>query len=164
MFHVYLKFCMPAVIQVELLLTQLSRAKRRTDTQDIELAVDMMVISSKTDERNADIAIIERLAKKLDLHTVEDLKIETIAVKNLAKERGQTSESTQQIIELLNKFKQIFGMEVTNVLDDPLMPKMLVKSQSLVIPHEFLCPITLEIMRDPVIVASGQVMLYLRAN
>ncbi|XWS20847.1 hypothetical protein CRYUN_Cryun30bG0004100 [Craigia yunnanensis] len=142
--------------QVELMLTQLSRAKKRTDTQDIELAVDMMVVSSKTDERNADIAIIERLAKKLDLHTVEDLKIETIAVKNLAKERGQTSESTQQIIELLNKFKQILGMEVTNILDDPVMPKMLVKSQSLVIPHEFLCPVTLEIMRDPVIVASGQ--------
>ncbi|XP_022766550.1 U-box domain-containing protein 15-like [Durio zibethinus] len=143
--------------QVELMLTQLSRAKRRTDTQDIELAVDMMAVSSKTDERNADIAIIERLAKKLDLHTVEDLKIETIAVKNLAKERGQTSESTQQIIELLDKFKQILGMEVTNVLDDPVMPnKMLVKSYSLVIPHEFLCPITLEIMRDPVIVASGQ--------
>ncbi|XVF35830.1 hypothetical protein REPUB_Repub19eG0004600 [Reevesia pubescens] len=142
--------------QVELMLTQLSRAKRRTDTQDIELAVDLMVVSSKTDERNADIAIIERLAKKLDLHTVEDLKIETITVKNLAKEKGQTSESTQQIIELLNKFKQILGMEVTNVLDDPVMPKMLVKSHSLVIPPEFLCPITLEIMSDPVIVASGQ--------
>ncbi|XVF63534.1 hypothetical protein PTKIN_Ptkin09bG0094400 [Pterospermum kingtungense] len=142
--------------QVELMLTQLTRAKRRTDTQDIELAVDMMVVSSKTDERNADIAIIERLAKKLELHTVEDLKIETIAIKNLAKERGQTSESTQQIIELLNKFKQIVGMEVTDVLDDPFKSKTLVKARSLVIPNEFLCPITLQIMRDPVIVANGQ--------
>ncbi|XP_022772111.1 U-box domain-containing protein 15-like [Durio zibethinus] len=144
--------------QVELMRRQLNRTKRRTDSQDIELAVDMMAVSSKTDDqRNADIAIIERLAKKLDLHTVEDLKIETVAVKNLAKEKGQTSESTQQIIQLLNKFKQILGMEVTNVLDDPaVMPKMLTKSQSLVIPHEFLCPITLEIMRDPVIVSSGQ--------
>ncbi|XVE56278.1 hypothetical protein DITRI_Ditri03aG0225800 [Diplodiscus trichospermus] len=142
--------------QIELMQRQLNRARRRTDTQDIELAVDLMAVSSKTDERNADIAIIERLAKKLDLHTVEDLKIETIAVKNLANARAQTSESTQQVIELLNKFKQILGMEVTNVLDDPVMPKMLVKSHSLVIPHEFLCPITLEIMTDPVIVASGQ--------
>lgn len=140
--------------QVELMLTQLRRAKRRTDTQDIELAVDMMVASSETDERNADIAVIERLAKKLDLQTVEDLKIETIAVKNVAKERG--SESIEQIIELLNKFRQILGMEETNVLDDPVVPRTLVKSLSLVIPHEFLCPITLEIMTDPVIVASGQ--------
>lgn len=138
---------------------QLKRAKRRTDTQDIELAMDMMVVFSKTDDRNADSAIIERLAKKLDLHTVEDLKNETIAVRNLVKEKGsQNAETTQQIIDLLNKFKQIIGMEVTDVVDNPVMPKMLEKCPSLVIPHEFLCPITLEIMTDPVIVASGQVI------
>lgn len=31
------------------------------------------------------------------------------------------------------------------------------KSDSLVIPDDFLCPISLELMRDPVIVATGQV-------
>lgn len=150
-------------VQVELIHTQLRRAKRRTDTQDIELAVDMMVVFSKTDPRNSDSAIIERLAKKLELQTVEDLKIETIAVRNLVKERGgQTAESTQQIVDLLNKFKRILGMEITNVLDDPVMPRMLDKCASLMIPHEFLCPITLEIMKDPVIVASGQVKNYIR--
>ncbi|KAE8690313.1 hypothetical protein F3Y22_tig00110895pilonHSYRG00009 [Hibiscus syriacus] len=116
-----------------------------------------MAVSSKTDERNADIAIVERLAKKLELHTVEDLKIETVAVQKLAKERGGISESTQQqIIRLFNKFKHFVGMEITNVLDDPSIPQISGKSQSSVIPHEFLCPITVEIMRDPVIVASGQ--------
>ncbi|XP_050267885.1 U-box domain-containing protein 15 [Quercus robur] len=143
--------------QIELMCVQLRRARKRTDTQDIELAMDMMVVFSKKDDRNADSAIIERLAKKLDLHTVEDLKIETIAVRNLVRERGgQNADTTQQIIEILNKFKQIAGMELTNVLDDPVMPKMLEKCPSLLIPHEFLCPITLEIMTDPVIVASGQ--------
>ncbi|MBA0672602.1 hypothetical protein Goklo_029084 [Gossypium klotzschianum] len=111
--------------QIELMLTQLTRAKKRTDTQDIELAVDLMAI-------------------------------ETIAVKKLSKERGSTAESIQQIIQLLNKFKQVLGMEITNVLDDTDTPQKLSKCHSLVIPHEFLCPITLEIMRDPVIVASGQ--------
>lgn len=139
---------------------QLRRAKRRTDTQDIELAMDMMVVFSKNEDRNADIAIVERLAKKINLHTTEDLKYETIAIRNLVKERGsQSSESIQQMIDLLNKFKQVAGMEITNVLDDPIVPKMLGKSLSLVIPHEFLCPITLEIMRDPVIIASGQVII-----
>ncbi|KAJ0024900.1 hypothetical protein Pint_09230 [Pistacia integerrima] len=143
--------------QVELICLQLKRAKRRTDTQDIELAVDMMVVFSEEDERNADSAIIERLAKKLDLHSCQDLNNETIAVRNLVKGRaGQNLESTQKIIDLLNKFKQAAGMEITNVLDDPVIPKMLEKSHSIVIPHEFLCPITLEIMTDPVIVASGQ--------
>ena len=40
------------MIQVELTRMQLKRAKRRTDTQDIELAMDMMVVFSKKDERN----------------------------------------------------------------------------------------------------------------
>ncbi|CAK8542397.1 unnamed protein product [Lathyrus sativus] len=146
--------------QLELMHVQLTRARRRTDTQDIELAMDMMVVFSDDDDRNADSAIVERLAKKLELHSVEDLEVETVAVGLLARERkGQQEESTQKIIGLLNKFKRIAGMEETAVVldDDPAMPnKMLLRSTSLIIPHEFLCPITLEIMTDPVIVASGQ--------
>ncbi|KAF5186367.1 U-box domain-containing protein [Thalictrum thalictroides] len=143
--------------QVELMSVQLKRAKRRTDTQDIELAMDMMVVFSDKDDRNADSAILERLAKKLELHTIQELKEETIAVRKLVKERnGQNAESTQKIINLLNKFKQIAGLEVSDVLNDLAAPKTLQKCPSLSIPHEFLCPITLEIMTDPVIVASGQ--------
>ncbi|TKY65409.1 U-box domain-containing protein 15 [Spatholobus suberectus] len=143
--------------QLELMHVQLKRARRRTDTQDIELAMDMMVVFSDEDDRNADSAIIERLAKKLELHSVEDLNTETVAIRNLAAERkGQQVESTQRIINLLNKFKRIAGMEETNVLEDPAMPKMLERCTSLLIPHEFLCPITLEIMTDPVIITSGQ--------
>ncbi|KAF7829484.1 U-box domain-containing protein 15 [Senna tora] len=143
--------------QLELICVQLRRARRRTDTQDIELAMDMIVVFSKDADRNVDSAIIERLAIKLDLHTMEDLNIETAAVRKLVKERnGKNAESTQQIIDLLNKFRQVAGMEVTNVLDEPDLPRTLEKCASLVIPHEFLCPITLEIMTDPVIIASGQ--------
>ncbi|KAI7988356.1 U-box domain-containing protein 15 [Camellia lanceoleosa] len=86
---------------------QLRRAKRRTDTQDMELAMDMMVLLSTKDERNADSASIERLANKLALHTIEDLRAETIAVRKLVKERAQNTEANQQIINLLSKCKQI---------------------------------------------------------
>ena len=65
------------------------------------------------------------------------------------------------MIELLNKFRQSGGLEEINVLDDPIVPKTLEKSPSLAIPHEFLCPITLEIMTDPVFVATGQVISHL---
>ncbi|XP_028765462.1 U-box domain-containing protein 15 [Neltuma alba] len=143
--------------QLELMCVQLRRAKRRTDTQDIELAMDMIVVFSKDDHRNADSAIIERLGQKLELHTVEELNIETLAVRNLVRERkGKNADSTQQIIDLLKKFKQVAGMEDPNIPDEPVMPRVLDKCTSLVIPHEFLCPITLEIMTDPVIIASGQ--------
>ncbi|KAK1434382.1 hypothetical protein QVD17_00121 [Tagetes erecta] len=149
--------------QIELLRKQLQGAKRRTDTLDIELAMDMMIVFSKNDERNADIAILERLAKKLDLYSIGDLEIETAAVKKLVKERGNTKhvESTEQIVDLLKKFKKVAGFDenkgnINKVLDDSPSLRCLDRCLSLLIPHEFLCPISLEIMTDPVIIATGQ--------
>ncbi|KAI8028556.1 U-box domain-containing protein 15 [Camellia lanceoleosa] len=142
--------------QVELMCMQLKRAKRRTDTQDIELAMDMMVVFSENDDRNADNAILERLAIKLELHTIADLKTETIAVRKLVNKKGaHTVESTKKIVDLLEKFIHIAGIEEISVLDNPVS-RSLEKCRSLLIPNEFLCPITLEIMTDPVIVATGQ--------
>lgn len=140
---------------------QLYRAKSRTETQDIELAMDMMIVFSKNDERKADDAIFERLAKKLELHTMAELRTETMAVKKLLKNRTlqQSSGSIKQTMDLLGKFKQIAGIEESSVLDGTESSKCLQKCQSFQIPHEFLCPISLEIMTDPVIVATGQVIL-----
>jgi hypothetical protein len=145
--------------QVELMNAQLMRCKKRTDTQDMELSMDIMVIlQNKEDERNADRAILERLAKKLELQTLAELRAETKAIKKIINERnGQQGDSTKQIIDLLNKFKEIAGVDEKNVLGDVSMPRSLDKCPSLMIPNDFLCPITLEIMTDPVIVASGQV-------
>ncbi|KAL8196803.1 hypothetical protein R6Q57_024457 [Mikania cordata] len=149
--------------QIELLRKQLQGAKRRTDTLDIELAMDMMIIFSKNDERNADIAILERLAKNLDLYSIGDLEIETVAVKKIVKERGTKKhvESTEQIVDLLKKFKQVAGFDenngnITKVPDDSPSIRCLDRCLSSLIPHEFLCPISLEIMTDPVIIATGQ--------
>ncbi|KAL5054422.1 hypothetical protein RYX36_035104 [Vicia faba] len=63
------------------------RARRRKNTQDIELAMDMMVVFSDEDDCNAYSAIVERLAKKLELHSVKDLEVETVVVGYLARER-----------------------------------------------------------------------------
>ncbi|CAH1433500.1 unnamed protein product [Lactuca virosa] len=148
--------------QIELLRKQLQGAKRRTDTLDIELAMDMMVIFSKNDERNADIAILERLAKRLDLYSIGDLEIETVAVKKLVKERGPTKhvESTEQIVDLLKKFKKVAGFDDINggnkAFDDSSSLRCFDRCRTMLIPHEFLCPISLEIMTDPVIIATGQ--------
>lgn len=136
---------------------QLKRAKRRTDTQDMELAMDMMVVFSKMDDRIADIAILERLANKLELHTIADLKAETAAIRKLVKHRGGHNETVLQILDLLGKFKLIAGIDETVSLDGPISMRTLRRCQSSLIPNEFLCPITLEIMTDPIIVATGQV-------
>lgn len=145
---------------MELLRVQLKRARTRTDTQDMELAMDLMVALSTNNDRNADSASIERLANKLALRTAEDLKIETIAIQKLVKERrGHNAESTQQIRYLLNKFKQVAGIVENDTQNEAEEPKPIPKLPT-TIPNEFLCPITLEIMTDPVIVATGQVNNY----
>ncbi|CAN6554478.1 unnamed protein product [Malus baccata var. baccata] len=120
--------CGSKIYLVELMLMQLKRAKKRADTRDIELAMDMMVVFSNEKEgRNADSAILERFAKKLELHSIADSKEETVA------------------------FKEIAGIYEDFLLDGPVSTRSLRRCQSLMIPHEFLCPITMEIMTDPVI-------------
>lgn len=120
--------------------------------------MDLMVALSTNNDRNADIASVERLANKISLRTAEELKDETLSIQKLFKERrGLSAECQQQIINLLNKFKRLAGVEENGVMDDPIVPKSLTKSASVAVPNEFLCPITLEIMKDPVIVATGQV-------
>ncbi|XP_037461400.1 U-box domain-containing protein 15-like [Triticum dicoccoides] len=143
--------------QVELINTQLKRSKKRTDTQDMELAMDFMVVLQDKEDRSADRVILERLAKKLELQSLADLRAETMAIKKLINERnGQQPESTKQIIDLLHKLKEVAGIDEKNILGEVHIPKYLEKCPSLMIPNDFLCPISLEIMTDPVIIASGR--------
>jgi hypothetical protein len=147
---------------VELINTQLKRSKKRADTQDMELAMDFMVVLQDKEDRSADRAILERLAKKLELQSLADLRAETMAIKKLINERnGQQAESTRQIIELLHKLKDVAGVDEKNILGEVSIPKYLEKCPSLMIPNDFLCPISLEIMTDPVIIASGRVSTFL---
>lgn len=135
-------------------MVQFKRSKKRHGSQDMELAMDLMVALSINDDRNADSASIDRLGQKLGLRTVEDLKVETISVRRVVKERkGRHAEGTQKIVGLLNKFRRFAGLEDI----EPLMIKAHEKSTPLAIPNEFLCPITMEIMTDPVTVSTGQV-------
>lgn len=148
--------------QVELMHLQLKRSKGRADTQDIELFMDIMIALSQKDGRNADSAVLERLADKLQLGTVSDLTVESRAVEKLMKERGgEMGETAEHILYLLKKMK---GMqEIGNLGGDKigfeslaLSEVSLEKISSPIFPEDFRCPISLELMQDPVIVATGQ--------
>lgn len=121
--------------------------------------MDLMVALS-TNDRNAESASMERLACKLSLCTAEELKQETLRIQKLFKERwGISAECQQQVLVLLDKFKRFLGFEENQVVVDGAEVKKLTSPAPVSIPNEFLCPITLEIMTDPVIVATGQVYL-----
>ncbi|BAF20547.2 Os06g0726900 [Oryza sativa Japonica Group] len=136
--------------QVELISAQLKkRSKKRTETQDMELAMDLMMIlqSKEQDANNADRPILDRLAKRLQLQSLADLRAETMAIKKLINDHQ--SDSTNQIVDLLHRLKAIAGVDEKNILGDVFIPKYLEKCPSLMIPNDFLCPISLEIMTDP---------------
>ncbi|KAK3419431.1 hypothetical protein EUGRSUZ_H05037 [Eucalyptus grandis] len=135
---------------------QPKKVQKRRDTQDIELAMDLMVVLSEKDDRNVDNAIQQRLANRLELRTFCDLKAETVAISKLVKQFGKDAQNIRQIMGLFGKFKPIIGFEEPSAQDFSVSSRTLEKLPSLSIPHEFLCPITLEIMTDPVIVATGQ--------
>ena len=60
---------------------------------------------------------METLAKKLKLQSLVDFIAETMAIKKLINGRnGHQRESTKHIIELLNKFKEITGIDEKNIL------------------------------------------------
>ncbi|XP_030522821.1 U-box domain-containing protein 15-like [Rhodamnia argentea] len=142
--------------QVELMRMQLKRAQKRRDTQDMELAMDLMVVLSEKDDRNVDNAILQRLANRLELRTFSDLKSETAALRKLVKRFGKDAHNVRQMTGLFGKFKRIAGFDEPNAPDCSFPLRTLEKSPSFSVPHEFLCPIALEIMTDPVIVATGQ--------
>lgn len=123
--------------------------------------MDLMVALS-TNDRNADIASVERLAKKLSLQTAEELKEETQCVQKLLRERRCiTTECQQQVLNLLEKFKILAGVEINEAADEEAEPKPLTELAPISVPSDFLCPITLEIMTDPVIIATGLVQFTL---
>jgi hypothetical protein len=85
--------------------------------KDVELSMDFTMILQNKEEANLDRAILETLAKKLKMQSLVDFISKTMAIKKLINERnGHQPESTKHIIELLNKFKEIAGIDEKNIL------------------------------------------------
>ena len=141
--------------------TQIKRAKARADSQDVELLMDVMLVLSKRDEKISDAAALQRVAEKLQLKTLPELKAEARALQRMIKERGsEVDENLEQMSVLLKKLRML--VELPNTEAEALDPEALAlacpeKPGSPVVPNDFRCPITLELMKDPVIVATGQV-------
>lgn len=147
---------------------QLKRAKERTDMSDSELHTELLSLYNRTKEVNIDPSILERLSEKLHLTTIADLKQESLALHEMviASGGGDPGEQIEKMSMLLKKIKDFVQTQ------DPEMgsvanPKSLLldrKQKTSVIPDDFRCPISLDLMKDPVIVATGQVTFNLNKN
>ncbi|XVF05520.1 hypothetical protein REPUB_Repub05bG0179200 [Reevesia pubescens] len=153
--------------QVELVLVQFRRAKERVDAPDVALYEDLSSLYNKSNDTAADPDVLRRLAEKLQLVGIAELTQESLALLEMVSASGGDPEETfEKMSNLLKKIKDFVQTENPN-LDAPAREKNLPPSTSglattdgnhktPVIPDDFRCPISLELMKDPVIVSTGQ--------
>ncbi|CAL5386857.1 unnamed protein product [Camellia sinensis] len=151
--------------QVDLVLAQFRRAKGRVDSPDVELHENLL--SLYNNDASEGPAVIRRVAEKLQLMEISDLTQESIALHEMVSASGgDPGEGMEKMSTLLKKIKDFVQTESPD-LDSPVGEKSVPascseqpstdgNSKSLVIPDDFRCPISLELMRDPVIVSTGQ--------
>ncbi|CAJ1933106.1 unnamed protein product [Sphenostylis stenocarpa] len=153
--------------QVELVLAQFRRAKGRVDELDVRLYEDMLSLYNNSNDAATDPSVLSRLAEKLQLMGIADLTQESLALHEMvASSGGDPGARIEKISMLLKKIKDYVQTE-NLVKDDNLGGKGIFAKvygvgtnekshQAPVIPDDFRCPISLELMKDPVIVSTGQ--------
>lgn len=140
--------------QIELVHIQFKRAKGRPDSPDVQLELDLEIAQK---EKDPDHTVLKGLSEKLQLITINDLKKESLAFHELViSSGGDLGEYLEDVSTLLKKLKDLALSENPELgISDG--EKGLIKHRSPVIPDDFRCPISLELMKDPVIVSTGQV-------
>lgn len=136
---------------------QFKRAQGKMDTPDLQLEIDLSVAQK---EKDPDPAILMRISEKLHLRTVNDLKRESLAIHDMViLSSGVPDDCFETLSFLLKKLKDclVLGNPEADASEGE---NSFIKHRSPVIPDDFRCPISLELMKDPVIVSTGQVKTY----
>lgn len=94
--------------------------------------------------------ILEKIADSLDLRSNEEVLIEAVALEKL-KENAEQTEKTAEA----EYIDQIIAV-ITRMHERLVVLKQAQSSSPVPVPADFCCPLSLELMTDPVIVASGQ--------
>lgn len=132
---------------------QFKRAKGRRDSPDLLLEMDLSIAQK---DINIDPSILKRLSEKLHLRTMNDLRKESLAIRDMVISCGEDlGDCIQTMSFLLQKLKDVVIGNPDK--DTSEAEKEMIKHRSPVIPDDFRCPISLELMKDPVIVSTGQV-------
>ncbi|KAK6935878.1 Armadillo [Dillenia turbinata] len=153
--------------QVELVLAQFRRAKGRVDSPNVELYEDLLSLYNKSNDVVIDLVILKRLAENLELMGISDLTHESLALHEMVEASGgDPDESIEKMAMLLKKIKdfvQTENPEMGLTARENSTPVSFNRwasndgsQKSPVIPDDFRCPISLELMKDPVIVSTGQ--------
>lgn len=142
------------IFQTELVHAQFKRAKGQMDSPDLQLQRDLAMVSNGNE---LDLETVKRLSEKLSLITINDLKRESIAIHDMVISSGGYPEERFEMMSFLLKKIKDYVMLGNPDFDISEGEKSVMRHRSPVIPDDFRCPISLELMKDPVIVSTGQV-------
>ncbi|KAK4578722.1 hypothetical protein RGQ29_028704 [Quercus rubra] len=144
--------------QIELVHAQFQRAKGRIDTLDLQLDIDLATAQK---EKEPDPAVLKRLSEKLHLKNINDIKKESLAFHEMViSSNGDPGDCFEKMSSLFKKIK-VWVLTENPQVETSEGEKGLIKHRSPVIPDDFRCPISLESMKDPVIVSTGQSLIAL---
>ncbi|KAG6499886.1 hypothetical protein ZIOFF_039697 [Zingiber officinale] len=138
--------------QVELVHSQFKRAKERIDSPDAELYTEFLMVYHMSADADVDCSILRRLAEKLELINVSDLKQESVILHEMVANDGDPGEVIEKMSMLLKRIKdfvQTHESESVSLTSRDI-------HETPVIPNDFHCPISWELMGDPVIMSTGQ--------
>lgn len=131
----------------------------------------MSFLYNNSSDAAIDPAVLSRLADKLQLMGIADLTQESLALHEMvAVSGGDPGARIEKMSMLLKKIKD--HVQIENLVKDDTKTAKGVSSgfyglgendtnhQAPAIPSDFKCPISLELMMDPVIVSTGQVCAF----
>ncbi|GJV58420.1 3-oxoacyl-[acyl-carrier-protein] synthase 3 A, chloroplastic-like protein [Tanacetum coccineum] len=122
-----------------------SKSQRKNDAPDLELSEDLSSLYNKGSDVVADPDVLKRLVEKLQLTGINDLTNESITL--------------HEMVSLVTEIPNPNAESPPGETSAPLMSteKRTLKIQNnTILPDDFRCPISLELMKDPVIVSIGQ--------
>ncbi|EFJ37619.1 hypothetical protein SELMODRAFT_75609 [Selaginella moellendorffii] len=140
--------------QVELLKLQARRFKLFVDPVELDLQAKLLELLKEFEKKRTPSSDrIEELFKRLLLTSAKECQRELEQLRKLASSSSSTTSTTTTRLISFLCFSScvLYGM----VSEDPQLVTSLSLSSSS-IPDEYKCPISLELMRDPVIIATGQ--------
>ncbi|KAG6494499.1 hypothetical protein ZIOFF_049531 [Zingiber officinale] len=128
------------------------------DMADVDLHRDLLTAYKSSPNSNIDPAMLQRLAKKLQLLTISDLKQESLALHQMVvASDGDPEEITEKMPSLLKKIKDFFMLTQHLQMGKPTykIPSN-ERSKPPILPDDFRCHVSLELMKDPAIVSTRQ--------
>ncbi|CAJ1798071.1 unnamed protein product [Sphenostylis stenocarpa] len=152
--------------QVALVTTQFRRAKEQFDPPGLQLYEQLLSIYNQSNDEHTETSELRLICEKLQFINVDDVKQDSLALEKMVVERGAHSQKSihEMSLVLLKKIQDFLIVDSGNNIVSPSEDLsqhtdesyLKLCPQPLVIPDEFRCPISLELMKDPVIICTGQ--------